>query len=257
MKIKAKKEFGQNFLVDTNVLNVISNNINANSDDLIIEIGPGRGALTEYLVSKTKVLAFEIDKDLIPILTSKFNDNLEVINKDFLECNILEYINNYEYNNLYIVGNLPYYITTPILEHIIKSNLKETSVTIMVQLEVANRFCAKPKSKDFGFFTVYLQSYYDAVKIIEVDNTSFDPAPKVKSAVIKLTPKGDKNIPSEKFIAFLKECFKEKRKTLNNNLKNFTTLDVKEVLVELKLNPMSRAEELSVQNFYSLYGKLV
>lgn len=254
--MKAKKQFGQNFLIDNTVLEKISNAVFACEQDLIIEIGPGRGALTKKLLEKNvQILAYEIDKDLIPILNKVNNKNLKVINTDFLETNINEDLNNYDYKNLYIVGNLPYYITTPIIEHIIKSNINHESLTIMVQLEVANRFLANPKSKEYGYFTVFLQHFYNAEKVVNVDASSFDPAPKVKSAVIKLTPKKNNKALGNEYFEFLKECFKEKRKTLRNNIKQYNVETLENILTKYHLTPLARAEECSEEVFIEIYEK--
>lgn len=255
--MKAKKQFGQNFLVDDKVLDKISNSILSCEKDVIIEIGPGRGALTKRLVEKcSKVVAYEIDKDLIPVL-KKFNyENLIIKNIDFLKTDLFNDLKKFDYDNLFIAGNLPYYITTPIIDHIIKSNIKHESLTIMVQLEVANRFSAKPRTKDYGYFTVYLQHFYDVEKVVEVDASSFDPAPKVKSAVIKLTPKKKiKELPLEYF-DFLKECFKGKRKTLRNNLRAYDIDFLKELLLKYNLTSQARAEECIEDVFVEIYVKL-
>ncbi len=254
--MKAKKKYGQNFLIDNAVLDKISSCVLACEKDLIIEIGPGRGALTNKLLyKKANVLAYEIDNDLIPILNMFKNSKLTVKNIDFLESEIKEDIKNFDYKKLFIVGNLPYYITTPIIEKIIKSKLKHESLTVMVQLEVANRFAANIKSKDYGYFTVFLQHFYDVVKVVDVDSKSFDPAPKVKSAVITLTPKKDVKVMDEKYFEFLKSCFKEKRKTLRNNLREYDFNIVESVLLKYNLSPLARAEECVEEVFIEIYEK--
>lgn len=255
--MRAKKQFGQNFLIDNIVLGNISNTISACEDDLIIEIGPGRGALTKYLVEKgSKVLAYEIDRDLIPILNSHNYSNLKVLNKDFLESNLLEDISKYKYKDLYIVGNLPYYITTPILQHILSSLVSIKKLVVMVQLEVANRFAALPRTKDYGYFSIYLQHYYDITLITKVLPSSFSPAPKVNSAVISLVPKENILLVDNDFFDFVKLCFKEKRKTLRNNLKSYGNGNIENVLVELNLKPSIRAEEIPEIQLIKIYEKI-
>ena len=256
--MKAKKQFGQNFLIDKIVLDKISNTIFASNKDLIIEVGPGRGALTKKLLEKDcNLLAYEIDKDLIPLLNSMNNKNLVVKNIDFLSTDINADIKNYDYENLYIVGNLPYYITTPIIEHIILSKVKSKKITIMVQLEVAKRFAAKPKTKDYGYFTIYLQHFYHIEFITEVKPESFNPAPKVTSAVISLTPKENVLNVDSNFFDFIKECFKEKRKTIRNNLKNYDILFIDSVLKKLDISNSVRAEELTEKDLYNIYQEII
>lgn len=252
--MKAKKHFGQNFLIDNEVLEKISNSVFATEKDLIIEIGPGKGALTNKLLEKnSQVIAYEIDKDLVPVLNKINNKNLIIKNIDFLKTEINKDLVKYDYEELYIVGNLPYYITTPILEHIIKNKIKHKSLTIMVQLEVANRFLSKPKNKEYGYFTVYLQHFYDIEKITNVKSTSFDPMPKVESAVIRLIPKEGIKKMNQEYFEFIKDCFKEKRKTLKNNLKNYNIKDLEEILKSHDLSPLARAEELNEEVFVKIY----
>ncbi len=256
--MKAKKQYGQNFLIDEKVLEEISNAVFATEKDLIIEIGPGRGALTKKLLEKgSKVIAYEIDTDLIPWLNKLDNGKLQVIYKDVLKSDIKEDIKNIEYENIYIVGNLPYYITTPIIEFITKSNIKFKSLVTMVQKEVADRFTAVPKTKNYGYFTLYLKHYYDSEKIINVGKEAFNPAPKVLSAVVKFIPKAKKKINEEKYFAFLKECFKEKRKTLRNNLKNYNFEEVKKILSKYNLPESVRSEELPEEVFYDIYNEII
>ena len=152
--MKAKKSLGQNFLIDNNVINKIIDEVSACEDDLIIEIGPGRGALTSKLKNKgCNVIAYELDRDLSNILSKLEDEKLHVIYGDFLKSNINDDIKNIKYNNLYLVGNLPYYITTPIIEHIIDEKLEFSKFTIMIQKEVAERFMAEAGTKDYGYIT--------------------------------------------------------------------------------------------------------
>ncbi len=253
--MKAKKHFGQNFLIDETVLDVISDAVFASEEDLIIEIGPGRGALTKKLLSKNcNVLAYEIDTDLMPILNKLENDKFKVIYGDILKSNIKENIKNIKYNKLYIVGNLPYYITTPIIEFLTKQDLKFESLVIMIQKEVADRFTASPRSKDYGYFTLFLKHYFTSEKLIEVSKEAFDPAPKVKSAVVRFNPILKMEIDEEQYFGFLKECFKEKRKTLRNNLRNYDFLLIKDILNKYNLPETVRSEELSEEVFIALYN---
>ena len=159
--MKAKKSLGQNFLIDNNVINKIVSEVDALPGQLVIEIGPGRGALTKRLLSLgCKVIAYEIDTDLRFVLDN-LNGDVKVIYKDFLTSDISEDIKSVEYNNLYLVGNLPYYITTPIIEHVIESKINFKKFTIMVQKEVADRFLASTGTRDYGYITLVLKYYFN------------------------------------------------------------------------------------------------
>lgn len=256
--MKAKKSLGQNFLIDNNIINKIIDEIPAAKGDLIIEIGPGRGALTKMLKNKNSFLiCYEVDKDLKSILNPLEDNNTKIIYQDILKSNIILDINNYEYNNLFIVGNLPYYITTPIIEHLINSNLKFNKLTIMVQKEVADRFLAKPGTKEYGYFTVLLDYYFNIKRICNVSKKSFSPIPKVDSSVLSIIPKEKLvNIDTSKYFIFIKQCFSQKRKTLKNNLSNYNWKIIKEVLLEYNYNELVRAEELTQEVFINIYKKL-
>ena len=255
--LKARKSLGQNFLKDDNILNMIASSIDT-KDDLIIEIGPGMGALTKKLINKDSyVIAYEVDERTKEYLLPLENDKTKIIYKDFLETNLKDDIKDIKYNHLYIMANIPYYITTPIIEHIIESKIDVNKMVLLVQKEVAQRFAAKPKSKDYGSLTVYLNYYFEVEKLFNVKNTCFVPAPKVDSAVVKFTKKDNNyNIDNTKFLKFIKECFSMKRKTLKNNLKNYDFDKVKEVLDRHKYPESVRAEELSLDIFIEIFKKL-
>ena len=218
--MKAKKKFGQNFLIDNNIIEKIVGTINSDEFDLIIEIGPGMGALTKRLKEKlSNIIAYEVDTDLKEYLSNLEDDKTKIIYQDFLTSNINVDISNIQYNKLYIVGNLPYYITTPIIEHIIKSNLKIEKLVIMVQKEVADRFLALPKTKEYGYITVLLQYYFNIKRICNVSKNSFNPIPKVESTVLEFNSKEQKeDIKIDEYQEFLKQIFKQKRKTLKNKI---------------------------------------
>ena len=256
--MKAKKRLGQNFLIDNNVINNIAREISAKEDDLIIEIGPGRGALTKVLKENNSYyLAYELDNDMHEFLDALENTKLKVIYKDFLTTNIKEDIKDIPYNSLYLVGNLPYYITTPIIEHIIEENLDFNKFTLMVQKEVADRFMAEPHTKDYGYFTVLLNYYFNISKVCNVSKNAFRPVPKVESTVLSFTKKEKNNeIDTIKYFDFLKNCFKEKRKTLRNNLKDYDWNTIESILNKYKLNSMVRAEELSQEVFMEIFKAL-
>ena len=245
--MKAKKRLGQNFLIDKNVISKIVTEVFACNDDLIVEIGPGRGALTKELKKyNSNILCYELDRDLKNILQALEDDKTKIVWQDFLKSNIKEDIKDIKYNKLYIVGNLPYYITTPIIEHIMDSNINFEKLVIMVQKEVADRFLASPHSKEYGYITVVLNYYFDISKVTDVSKYAFKPVPKVESTVLRLIPKSNKEeLDFDKYKNFLKTCFKQKRKTLKNNLSGYNWNNIKEILDKHNLNENVRAEEIS------------
>lgn len=256
--MKAKKSLGQNFLINQNVINKIGASINANTDDLIIEIGPGRGALTKELQKKNcKLICYEVDLDMHIFLEKLENNNTKVIYKDILNANINEDIKNIQYNNLYIVGNLPYYITTPIIKKIIALDLDIKEMIFMVQEEVADRFTSFPNSKNYGSITLYLKYYFDVTKLFSVSKNSFSPIPKVESAIIKFTKRAQLlDVEKDKYFNLINDSFRMKRKTLKNNLSNYNFDIIKEVLNKYDLPETVRAEELSEEVFVSIVNKL-
>ena len=257
-KMKAKKSLGQNFLVDDNVITNISNNIMASPEDLIIEIGPGMGALTRKLkLNGALLFCYEIDTDLKSYLSSLEDSRTKIIWGDFLNSNLKEDIKDIKYKDLYIVGNLPYYITTPIIKKIIDSELDVKNMLFMVQDEVADRFTASPKSKDYGSITLFLKYFYKVEKLFKVSKNSFNPVPKVESAIIKFTKREDKpNVDKEKYFKLINDSFKFKRKTLKNNLSNYDFNKVKEILEQYNLKENVRAEELSERLFVDIANNL-
>ena len=256
-KINAKKSLGQNFLIDNNIIEKIINSFFCDKNDLIIEIGPGRGALTEKLKTKgAKLICFELDTDLKEVLNSLEDENTKVIYDDFLKVDLNKVLNDYKYKHLFIVGNLPYYITTPILEHIINQNIKLDGLTIMVQKEVAERFMAKPKSKEYGYFTLFLQHYFNITKVVNVGNECFYPSPKVDSMVIKLVPRNVNMDKFKEYNNFIKKAFIHKRKTLRNNLGNELFNKILNKLNEMGYSESVRAEEISEKDYVELVNYL-
>lgn len=259
-----KKNFGQNFLIDGNVLDNIISAAKITKDDFVLEIGPGIGSLTQYLAENAgKVLAVEIDKNLIPILgeTLKEYDNVEIINEDVLKIDINSIIE--EKNNgkpIKVVANLPYYITTPILMELLERRLNVESITVMVQKEVADRMQAQPKTKDYGALTLAVQYYSDANINFIVPPGCFMPRPNVDSAVITLTiHKGSRFSVENEDLMFeiIKASFAQRRKTLLNGLNNapnlkFTKEDVISALNEMGIDERIRGEALSVEDFANL-----
>lgn len=256
--MKAKKSLGQNFLIDNNVITKIINSLDATKDDLIIEIGPGRGALTKLLKEKEAILlAFELDSDLMPVLQKLEDSKTKIINKDILTVDLTHEIQNFSYNNLYIIGNLPYYITTPIIKHIIKQDLNIKNMIFMVQDEVADRFTAMPKSRQYGSITLYLKYFFNVEKLFKVSKYSFNPVPKVESAIIKFTERKSKpKVDKEKYFKLINDAFSQKRKTLKNNLREYDFAKIKKILEDCSFNELARAEELDEDIFVKISNSL-
>ncbi len=245
--MNAKKSLGQNFLIDNNVINNIVNKIDSKESDLIIEIGPGMGALTKELIKKNSILlCYEIDTDLKPYLNKYLNEKTNVIYKDILESNIKEDIKSIKHDRLFIIGNLPYYITTPIIKHVISEELDVDKMIFMVQDEVADRFCANPKTKDYSSITLYLKYYFNVKKLFKVSKNSFNPVPKVDSAILEFNKRIDKpKVDKEKYFKLIEDSFKMKRKTLKNNLHDYDFNKVESILNKYNIPNTVRAEELS------------
>ena len=252
-----KKSLGQNFLKDKNIIKKIADSINPTEEDLIIEIGPGAGALTKELVKKkSEVICFEIDTRLKEILEQINSEKLTIIYKDFLSIKINEYINQNKYKNLYFVGNLPYYITTAIINKIVKES-NPYEITIMVQKEVADRFSAKPGTKDYSSISIFLQYNFDIERVCNVSKTCFEPVPKVDSSVIKF--KRNKKISAndeEKFYKLIKDSFTQKRKNLKNNLKGYDLNKIQMILKKYDKDLTARAEQLSIEEFIDISNNI-
>lgn len=256
--LSAKKKFGQNFLTDQNILTSIVDVAGATKNDAVIEIGPGLGALTEHLCEVAGfVLAYEIDKDLIPLLEknlSKYN-NFEVVNEDILKVDINKDIEEKlsSYDNVYVVSNLPYYITTPIILGLLSQTNKIKRYVMMMQLEVADRICGKPSTKDYNALSLAVGYRALATKAFKVPRTVFVPAPNVDSAVIKLDVYNEppiKALNENVFFKLIRECFTQRRKTLMNNLSLFyDKAFINNMLVDLNINPGIRAEALLLEDF--------
>ncbi|MBQ9899726.1 MAG: 16S rRNA (adenine(1518)-N(6)/adenine(1519)-N(6))-dimethyltransferase RsmA [Acholeplasmatales bacterium] len=257
-KLYAKKKFGQNFLKDQNILSKIVEAAELDKDTLVIEIGPGLGSLTERLCESAGfVLAYEIDTDLIPILNDnlKEHDNFIIINKDILEVDINKDLEEYEskYNKIILVANLPYYITTPIILGMLEKTKKIKKYVMMIQLEVADRICGKPKTKDYNALSIAIGYRASAHKNFNVPRTVFIPEPNVDSAVITLdlyeNPKYiAKN--EELFFKLIRESFNQRRKTLINNLSNTYSKDlITKMLNDFNIKPNVRSEELDIKTF--------
>ena len=269
--IKANKSLGQNFLIDDNVIEKIIEGSNVCKDDLIIEIGPGLGTLTEVLLEKAhKVISIELDKKMIKILEDRFKlyNNFELLHNDVLKVNLNEIIQKEKKDsnikNVKIVANLPYYITTPIIMKLLEEQLDLNSITVMVQKEVADRLIETPGGKNTGAITYSVFYYATSESILEVSNTSFIPEPDVASEVIKLdirkTPPvnvKDKNV----MFRIIKCAFMQRRKTLLNSLTNTKVFLNKDegikILNKLNLSENIRPEKLSLQDFANITNEFL
>ena len=256
---KFKKKYGQNFLQDKNIIKKIASVAQTNEDDLIIEIGPGSGALTEELVEKSNVLAYEIDLELKEQLEEKFNNKkVKFIFDDFLNRNIKEDLSLLEYKKIYVIANLPYYITTPIINKLIVENIEIEKMVLMVQKEVGERFCAKVGNKEYSSITVFLNYYFEIKKEFIVSRNSFYPKPNVDSVIVSFTRRKENiNVNNEElFFKLVRDSFIQKRKTLRNNLKNYDFNKISEVLEKNGLPLDIRAENISIEVFKEISNNL-
>ena len=264
--LTANKKLGQNFLVDSEAINSIVASANLTKKDMVIEIGPGLGTLTSMLIEKAgKVIAIELDDRMIKILGDRFllYDNFELINEDVLKVDLSSLIEkNSEFENIKVVANLPYYITTPIIMKLLENRLKIESITIMIQKEVAERIVATPGSKLSGAITYSVHYYAEPEKIALVPNTSFIPSPEVDSEVIKLNIRKSPpvKIDNEKlFFNVIKASFMQRRKTLSNGLVNGGIVNKAkaiEILKNMGLEENVRGEELTLEQFANLSNKI-
>ena len=265
-----KKSFGQNFLTDTNILQKIVDTAEIDDQVNVIEIGPGIGALTEFLAERAaEVMAFEIDHRLVPILADTLRDfdNVTVVNEDILKVDLAQYIQNFKNPELPIkvVANLPYYITTPILMHLIESGIPFSEFVVMMQKEVADRISAQPNTKAYGSLSIAVQYYMTAKVAFIVPRTVFVPAPNVDSAILKMVRRPEPAVAVEDerlFFKVSKASFTHRRKTLWNNLTGYfgKTDEVKDKLTkaldQADLSPSVRGEALSLAEFASLADAL-
>jgi len=249
--LKAKKKFGQNFLIDANVVDKIAG-IACDHDLTTIEIGPGLGALTQMLLKYSKnVEAYEIDPDMYQLLTDNLKDErLKVYLGDFLDADLSKY-----QNKVNVCGNLPYYVTTPILFKIIESDLDINRLTIMVQKEVGDRLSAEVGSEDYSALSVEVQYLFEVRNEMNISRNVFYPAPNVDSAVISFRPIRERDKEFEVgFFELVKNCFRMRRKTLHNNLKDLYDEELIEKIYEkADLDSKIRAQQLSLSDFLNIY----
>ena len=265
-----KKSFGQNFLTDTNILQKIVDTAEIDKKVNVIEIGPGIGALTEFLAeSAAEVMAFEIDDRLVPILADTLRDfdNVTVVNQDILKVDLAQYIAEFKNPDLPIkvVANLPYYITTPILMYLIESGIPFSEFVVMMQREVADRISAQPNTKAYGSLSIAVQYYMTAKVAFIVPRTVFVPAPNVDSAILKMVRRDQPavEVQDEKFFFKVsKVSFVHRRKTLWNNLTSHfgkseeTKVKLTAALEQTELSPSVRGEALTLADFARLADAL-
>ena len=262
------KSLGQNFLIDSNVLDKIVESSGLNGDTCALEIGPGFGTLTQRLcMASKKVVAIEIDSSAIPILKDNLSDfdNLTIINDDVLKCDLPSIIkDNFGDGRVKMAANLPYYITTPIIMHILESHLNIESLTVMIQKEVAMRIGAKVGTTDYGALSVAVNYYSEPEIVTHVPPSAFIPQPKVSSSVIKLNirEKPPVEVNNEKgFFKVVKAAFGQRRKTLLNALSNAGDIpigkdEVKKVLEDCGIDPQRRGETLTLEDFADLSNRI-
>ena len=259
-----QKKFGQNFLIDTHVLEKIMNAAQISKDDCVVEVGPGIGTMTQYLAERAgHVVAVEIDKALIPILSDTLSayDNVEVINEDILKVDLNRLVQEKNGGRpIKVVANLPYYITTPIIMGLFESHVPLQSITIMVQKEVADRMQVGPGTKDYGALSLAVQYYAKPEIVANVPPNCFIPRPNVGSAVIRLTRYEEPPVQvkdEKKMFALIRASFNQRRKTLVNGLGNaglpgITKESAAAALAQMSLSPTVRGEALTLEQFARL-----
>ena len=265
--LKANKRFGQNFLIDDNILNRIVDVSNITNEDFVIEIGPGLGNLTEYLLKKAKhVLLVEIDRNMIEVINDRFKEfnNYTLVNNDILKLDIdskikeIENDSNQKFSGVKVVANLPYYITTPIIFKLLQDENKIQTITVMVQKEVAERMVANKGGKDYGILTLMVQFLSDANIEFTVPKEAFIPAPNVTSTIITLKKQKRYVVKNEKiYTSLVHSSFAKRRKTLINSLTstNFNNLDkesLTNILTSLGIDQNIRAEQLDIEDFIKI-----
>lgn len=264
-----KKKFGQNFLIDKNIIEKIISSANVTKDDVVIEVGPGIGNMTQYLATASKkVIAIEIDKDLVEILkndTLKDFDNVEVISSDILKLDLDDLFNNkLKGEKIKVVSNLPYYITTPIIMELLNYRDHIESITIMIQKEVADRINAKPKTKDYGSLSIAIGAFTETTYVTTVPHTCFIPEPNVDSAVIKIDILDKPKLSMENvdfYFKIVRAAFSQRRKTLVNTLYSAMNIfesktQIENLLEELGFEKTIRGEALSIEEFETIAMKI-
>ncbi|MBQ7703759.1 MAG: 16S rRNA (adenine(1518)-N(6)/adenine(1519)-N(6))-dimethyltransferase RsmA [Firmicutes bacterium] len=256
------KSLGQNFLTDKNIIDRIIEGSEIGPEDLVIEIGPGIGVITrEAAAAAKKVVAIEIDEDLLPILQYTLGDlnNVEVVNQDILKTDLREIIDRQDFiGRVRIIGNLPYYITTPIIMKLLEDNTGAETITVMIQKEVADRLKAAPGKKECGAISLMVQYFAEVSEIVKVPRTVFVPQPKVDSTVLRLDVRKEKPVmveDEEYFFKVIKAGFAQRRKTVANSLSVLGDVNREEILKALEkagIDPVRRGETLSLGEYAAL-----
>jgi 16S rRNA (adenine1518-N6/adenine1519-N6)-dimethyltransferase len=268
-KLKLKKSLGQNFLIDTNILDRIVDAGNVSEQTGVIEIGPGIGALTEQLAKRAKkVVAFEIDQRLLPVLEDTLSpyDNITIIHSDVLKADVSQVIQEHfaDIKEIMVVANLPYYVTTPILMKLLEEKLPIQTIVVMIQKEVAERIGAKPGTKSYGSLSIAAQYYAEAEVAFTVPKTVFIPQPNVDSAILKMVVRSEppiQVIDESFFFKVTRASFTQRRKTIINNLLHHfggkeNRANIEDALKEAEIDPIRRGETLSIEEFGSLSNAL-
>ena len=256
-----KKKFGQNFIIDENIIDKIVDSACIDSDTLVIEIGPGAGSLTYKLAKKAKqVLCYEIDTTLKDILSETLNEynNVDITFDDFLKRDVNSDLKKYDFKKLYVVANLPYYITTPIITKIIEDEIPASKIVIMVQKEVGERFKAEVGTKDYNSLTIYLNHYFDIKKVMIVSKNVFLPKPRIDSMVLEFNRKEKRQDIKNTglFFKLVRDSFTQKRKTLRNNLKGYDLDKIENILKKYNMDLSARAEQISSDIFIDIANSL-
>lgn len=257
----AKKSLGQNFLVDDNFIDKVIHAVDPREEDIVVEIGPGRGAITERLVETgANVLAIELDREFVPMLRERFaeNSNFTVTEADAIEADIAALISGLSSSTtrtphtVKLVANLPYYISTAILQRLAEQKEIFSSLVLMFQKEVVDRITAQRGNSDRGFLTVIVETAFTVEKLFDVPGNAFRPVPKVTSSVVRLTPKESRIEDPKAFRDLVSKAFLQKRKNIHNNLKNhFPNAD--DALTKANIDPTRRAESMSLDEWERLF----
>lgn len=268
--LSAKKSLGQNFIIDTNILRNIVKTASVDKNTTVIEVGPGIGALTEQIAKEAKeVFAFEIDDRLLSVLDDTLSpyDNVTIFHQDILEVDFEQFKEKYlvDTTRLVVIANLPYYITTPIIMHLIESSLPVEEMVLMMQKEVASRLEAKPSTKAYGSLSIAIQYYMDVEVAFTVPRTVFMPQPNIDSAIIRLKTREEPPMPiknEELFFKIVRASFVQRRKTIWNNLKKALNHkskeeELKKAFQEAKIDSSRRGESLAIDEFGRLADALV
>lgn len=257
--LRAKKGYGQNFLIDVSVVQKIAGA--SHCEGAVIEVGPGIGSLTEQLALRSQhVRSYEVDERLLKVLDDTLSEyqNVEIILQDILKADLEESVRELkkQYGTVSVCANLPYYITTPVLFRLFECAEPVEWITVMVQKEVADRFAAGPGSPEYGALSVESAYLYDVKKLFQVPRTCFSPAPNVDSAVVQFHRKQAVAADTEGFFELVRACFAQRRKTLYNNLKTYAEndTDITGVLEEAEIDPGIRAQNMTVEQFLKLYS---